>query len=125
MKFFTFRQLPVPEPSQFKSTRPNLRCPLPTWLTRRVERLNSWIVNPDERTSVRAELDAAMFHLYGINRDDVDYIMETFPIVKRKDVKEFGSYRSKEMILQVYDAMQEAIDSGVPYRSPFDSELEA
>ena len=34
---------------------------------------------------LRAELDAAFFHLYGIDRDDVDYIMETFPIVKRKD----------------------------------------
>ena len=33
---------------------------------------------------MRAELDAAFFHLYGIERDDVDYIMETFPIVKRR-----------------------------------------
>ena len=35
---------------------------------------------------MRAELDAAFFHLYGIEREDVDYIMETFPIVKRKDM---------------------------------------
>ena len=33
---------------------------------------------------MRAELDAAFFHLYGIERDDVDYIMGTFPIVKRE-----------------------------------------
>ena len=33
---------------------------------------------------MRAELDAAFFHLYGIDRDDVDYIMETFPIVKKQ-----------------------------------------
>lgn len=38
----------------------------------------------------RRELDAAYFHLYGIARDDVDYIMETFPIVKRKDVAAHG-----------------------------------
>jgi hypothetical protein len=25
------------------------------------------------------------FHLYGIGRADVDHILETFPIVKRKD----------------------------------------
>ena len=31
---------------------------------------------------MRAEVDAAFFHLYGIERDDVDYIMETFPVVK-------------------------------------------
>ena len=40
----------------------------------------------DRRFVMRAELDAAFFHLYGIDRDDVDYIMETFPIVKRKDI---------------------------------------
>ena len=32
---------------------------------------------------MRAELDAAFFHLYRIDRDDDDYIMETLPIVKR------------------------------------------
>ena len=37
------------------------------------------------RFLLRCELDAAYFHLYGIARDDVDYIMDTFPIVKRKD----------------------------------------
>lgn len=30
------------------------------------------------RFMLRYELDAAYFHLYGIARDDVDYIMETF-----------------------------------------------
>ena len=40
----------------------------------------------ERRFLLRAELDAAFFHLYGIDRDDVDYIMETFPIVKRKDI---------------------------------------
>jgi len=28
---------------------------------------------------LRAELDGALFHLYGIKRDDVDYILGTFP----------------------------------------------
>lgn len=39
-------------------------------------------------------------------RDAVDYIMETFPIVKRKDEARYGSYRTKETILEIYDAMQ-------------------
>jgi hypothetical protein len=37
------------------------------------------------RFLIRCELDALYFHLYQIPRDDVDYILETFPIVKRKD----------------------------------------
>ena len=54
---------------------------------------------------IRCELDAAYFHLYGIERDDVDYIMETFPIVKRKDEAAHGCYRTKDTILEIYDEM--------------------
>src|SRR5690606_19318401 len=40
-----------------------------------------WDAN--RRTQLRAELDALMFRLYGIARADVEYILNTFPIVKR------------------------------------------
>ena len=56
----------------------------------------------------------------GISRDDVDYIMETFPIVKKKDVAAHGSYRTKEKILEVYDSMQSAMDTGQPYQTVLD-----
>ncbi|GHD17023.1 hypothetical protein GCM10007147_05740 [Nocardiopsis kunsanensis] len=62
----------------------------------------------ERRAIMRAELDALFFHLYGVDRDDVDYIMETFPIVKRKDVAEYGTYRTKERILEIYDRMAKA-----------------
>lgn len=70
-----------------------------------------------QRARVRAELDAAFFHLYGIERDDVDYIMETFPIVKRKDEKEYGEYRTKRLILEIYDEMARAMETGGPYQT--------
>ncbi|WP_244602284.1 hypothetical protein [Mycolicibacterium sp. NCC-Tsukiji] len=69
----------------------------------RVDRLNGWIADPIERANVRAELDAYYFHLYGLTRDDVDYVMETFPIVKRKDEAAHGEYRTKQLILVAYD----------------------
>ncbi|MFD0559976.1 N-6 DNA methylase [Stackebrandtia endophytica] len=63
----------------------------------------------DERRAVmRAELDALFFLLYGIERDDVDYIMETFPIVKKKDIAAHGNYLTKDRILAIYDRMTEA-----------------
>jgi hypothetical protein len=71
----------------------------------------------ERRRLLRAELDAAFFHLYGIERDDVDYIMDTFPIVKRKDMAAFGSYRTKDLVLEVYDAMTQAIRTGEPYKT--------
>jgi hypothetical protein len=74
----------------------------------------------ERRFLLRCELDAAYFHLYGIERDDVDYILETFPIVKRKDVAAHGEYRTKRVILEIYDAMQQAMDSGQPYQTRLD-----
>jgi hypothetical protein len=57
----------------------------------------------ERRFALRCELDAAFFHLYGISRDDTDYILDTFPIVKRHDEQEFGEYRTKRVILERYD----------------------
>ena len=74
----------------------------------------------ERRFLLRCELDAAYFHLYGIARDDVDYIMDTFPIVKRKDEAAHGEYRTKRVILEIYDAMQQAIESGEPYQTLLD-----
>ena len=53
----------------------------------------------------------------------VEYIMETFPIVKRKDEREYGEYRTKRRILEIYDAMTPLFEIGNhttlrTYRSP-------
>jgi len=58
----------------------------------------------DERAQVRATL----------NREDVDYIMETFPIVKRKDEAKYGEYRTKRVILEMYDQMAGLSQIAVP-----------
>jgi hypothetical protein len=60
------------------------------------------------------------FHLYGIRRDDVDYILDTFPIVKRKDEQAHGEYRTKRVILDIYDTMQQAMETGTPYHTRLD-----
>jgi len=74
----------------------------------------------ERRFLLRCELDAAYFHLYGIARDDVDYIMDTFPIVKRKDEAAHGEYRTKRVILGIYDAMQQAIETSQPCQTLLD-----
>ena len=56
-----------------------------------------------ERFQLQCELDAVYAHLYGLEKEEMDYILETFPIVKRKDISKYGSYRTKETILQLYD----------------------
>jgi hypothetical protein len=54
---------------------------------------------------LRCELDAYYFHLYGISRDDVSYILDTFPIVRRRDETQYGDYRTKRAILELYDQL--------------------
>ena len=76
--------------------------------------------DPAGATFCAPRLDAACFHLYGIERGDVEYIMETFPIVKRKDETAHGEYRTKRLILTVYDAMTKATETGEPYQTILD-----
>ncbi|MGW0797124.1 Eco57I restriction-modification methylase domain-containing protein [Streptomyces sp. NPDC002692] len=60
------------------------------------------------REVIRAELDALFLHLYGIPPEDADHILDTFPIVRRKDEAKYGTYRTKELILTEYDRMAAA-----------------
>lgn len=97
------------------------------------------------RFMLRCELDAAFFHLYlpsartgewsimpGENaeqladlsshfptpRDAVAHVMDAFPIVRRKDEEiSRGTYKSKQVIIEIYDAMHSSFESGTPYAS--------
>lgn len=92
--------------------------------------------DPERRFEIRCELDAAFFHLYlgtpeewsrtaspellkslPTPRDAVAYIMETFPIVKRKDEEAHGHYRTKDRILALYDELQRCLSTGEPFKS--------
>ena len=43
----------------------------------------------------------------GLSREDTSYVLDTFPIVRRQDEAEFGSYRTKEMVLEYMSALSE------------------
>jgi hypothetical protein len=137
--FHYFRQLPIIDPSVFRSQAPwDVDLVLADWITARVLELafTAWDVadfardlgyqgapyrwDPMRRALLRSELDAAFFHLYHIDRDDLDYIMDTFPIVRKNDEKTLGDYRTKRLILGVYDAMADAVESGKAYRTVLD-----
>jgi hypothetical protein len=139
LAYFVLRQLPVLPPDRYDH-RPSwdARSSLEAWISSRVLELTytardlggyardlgdegppfRW--DPGRREMMRAELDAAYFHLYGINRDDVAYIMDTFKVVREKDEKSHGEYRTKRLIMERYDALADATRTGRPYRSPLD-----
>lgn len=50
-------------------------------------------------------------------REAVAYILDQFPIVRLKDEERFGEYRTKRGIVEIYDAMQDAMRTGKPLRT--------
>ena len=77
-----------------------------------------WI--PERREQLRAEIDAAMFHLYGMPREDVEHVMDSFAVVRKYDERDHGEFRTKRLILEIYDAMADAAARGTVYTSPLD-----
>lgn len=76
-----------------------------------------FVYDDARRVALRAEVDAAVCHLYGLNRDEVEYVMGTFAIVRRKDESAYGEYRTKRLILENYDAIARAIATGATFAS--------
>lgn len=64
-----------------------------------------------------AELDELKRH-FPTPRAAVAYILDQFPLVKSREEKQWGHYRTREKILDFYDNMQNAPATGRPYVSP-------
>lgn len=61
--------------------------------------------NPEDRLRRRARLDALFFHLYGLDRDDAGYVIDTFPIVREHEQPAYGRYRTPELVLNYMAAL--------------------
>ncbi|WP_118839026.1 HNH endonuclease [Salinibacter ruber] len=59
----------------------------------------------ERRAQLRADLDGLYGHLYGLEREELSYILDTFPIVERQDKEEYGEYRTKRLVLEAYDEL--------------------
>jgi hypothetical protein len=73
--------------------------------------------DPERRALLRAELDAYYAHLYGLNRDELRYILdpadvmgpdypsETFRVLKNNEIRQFGEYRTQRLVLAAWDQL--------------------
>jgi hypothetical protein len=126
LNYFIFKQLPFPAPGALCAPASwSGTATAAEWIARRVLELTyasedlapfahdlgydgpPFVWDEERRFELRCELDAAFFHLYGIERDDVDYIMDSFWIVRADDEKRFGEYRTKRRILELFDEYAE------------------
>jgi hypothetical protein len=77
-----------------------------------------FVWNPERRAILRAELDAKYAKLYGLTRDELRYILdpsdvygaefpsETFRVLKSKEMKEYGEYRTQRLVLAAWDLLE-------------------
>jgi hypothetical protein len=137
LTFFIVKQLPVLAPERSEVPAPwDARHTIRAWMLPRMLELTftawdmeGWAADlghvgapfrwdDDRRALLRAELDAAFFHLYELTREETEHILETFPIVRSNEENAFGEYRSRRLILAAYDAMATATATGTPYATP-------
>ncbi|HNG90311.1 MAG TPA: hypothetical protein PK858_08905 [Saprospiraceae bacterium] len=75
--------------------------------------------NPERRAKLRAELDACYARLYGLTRDELRYILdpadvmgadypsETFRVLKDKETRQYGEYRTQRLVLEAWDRLND------------------
>jgi hypothetical protein len=136
---FIIKQLPVLSPAAFDGVSPwDSRATLVEWIVPRVIELaytandlrkfasdacykgGPFRWNDDRRFLLRCELDAAFLHLFGIDREAAGHVLDAFTIVQSREEELLGDYRTKRVTLEIYDAMAEAENIGVPYQTPLD-----
>lgn len=73
--------------------------------------------DPERRHRLKCELDACYAKLYGLTRDELRYILdpadvmgedypsETFRVLKNKEFREFGEYRTRRLVLKAWDGL--------------------
>jgi hypothetical protein len=131
MQYFIVKQLACPEPSLYG--KPS------SW--RKSTTVGSWLIpyfvelyftsshlypladrfgysgapfrwDSERRALLRADLDAGFLHIYGLDRNEAEHVLDSFFVVRKYDEKDYGEYRTKRPVLEAYDRMAEAIANG-------------
>ncbi|WP_306533664.1 Eco57I restriction-modification methylase domain-containing protein [Geobacter sp.] len=126
LNFFIIKQLPVLPPSAYTDEALEFIVPRVLELTYTSNALRCWasdlgyegepfIWDTDRRAILRAELDAFYAKLYNLTLDELLYILdpadnngedypsETFRVLKDKELRTYGEYRTKKLILKSWN----------------------
>lgn len=128
LAYFYMRQFPTPPPSAYNDIVLAFLLPRILELTYTAEDMRPWAEDlgydgppfawdESRRAHLRADLDAAYAHLYGLTRDELRYILdpadihgpdfpsETFRVLKEKETKQHGEYRTARLVLAAWDRL--------------------
>ncbi|MDP9376966.1 MAG: N-6 DNA methylase [Actinomycetota bacterium] len=128
---FIVNQAPVPHPDTFAAPAPwQPTSTLQDWLHPRVLELSftSWSLqpwavdvgdngppfrwDPERRAVLQAEIDGAMFHIYGLDREQTSHVLGTFRALRDAETRTYGEFRTERLVLAEYDRMAAAIAAG-------------
>ena len=125
------KQLPVLPPSYYSDSRLSFVAPRVLELCYTSPSVRSFAVslgydgppfawNEDRRALLRAELDAWYARAYGLTRDELRYILdpadvmgadypsETFRVLKSNEMRKYGKYRTRDLVLEAWDRLAKA-----------------
>lgn len=123
--FYLFDQVATLAPSAYTQSDIDFIVPRVLELTYTSNSLKPWAealgykgepfkFDPERRAILRAELDARYAKLYGLNEEELTYILdpsavygpdypsESFRVLKEKEIAEFGEYRTMRMVLEAF-----------------------
>lgn len=132
MNYFIYKQLPVLPPDHYTDADLAFIVPRVLELTYTAHDLAPWAQDlgfdgepfpwdETRRATARAELDAYYAKLYGLTRDELRYILdpadvmgedypsETFRVLKNKEQKEYGEYRTQRLVLEAWASLEAGI----------------
>ncbi len=129
LKFNIVKQLPTIPPTFYTAPRLDFIVPRVLELTYTSHSLTPFARDlgydgppfgwdEDRRALLRAELDAFYARAYGLDRDELRYILdpadvrgpdypsETFRVLKEKEIRKYGEYRTRRIVLDAWDRME-------------------
>lgn len=139
LKYFTMSQLPILPPSAYTSFDLGFIVPRVLELSYTSRAMApfardlgydgppfAWV--EDRRAELRAELDAWYALAYGLSRDELRYVLdpkdvmgdeypsETFRVLQKNEMAQYGEYRTRRLVLAAYDVLSavEPITEDVP-----------
>jgi SAM-dependent methyltransferase len=132
LTYHYFKQFPILPPSAYTEADLTYIVPRVLELTYTSHDLAPWAADlgytgapfgfePERRAQLRAELDAYYARLYGLTRDELRYILEpadthgadyptrTFHALKTNELRAFGFYRTRDLVLKAWRKLEEAV----------------
>ncbi|KRA33540.1 restriction endonuclease [Rhodanobacter sp. Root627] len=128
LNYFTFKQLPFVDAQSYKDNDIEFISSRVAELTYNSVDQIDWasdlsLVGPPvefdhaKRSVLQAELDAYFARIYGLTREEMQFILEpetvkpgypseTFSVLKRNEVREFGEYRTQRLVLEAWDKLE-------------------